>query len=167
MTGVAILLAAAVASNPTLGKAAGACRVAEPGPAIIVDVEGLKDRAGTLRLELYPDNDHDFLADDNVLVESGKTFARVDLPVPSSGPVAMCIRVPHAGTYSLSLLHDRDGNLKFSASTDGIGFPGNPRLGWFKPKAAITSVVAGPGLTGIHIRMNYRRGLLMRPLEGR
>lgn len=167
MAGVAILLAAAVASNPSLGKAAGACRSPEPGPAIIVGVDGLKDRAGILRLELYPGNDHDFLADDNVLVQAGKTFARVDMPLPLSGPVSMCIRVPRAGTYSLSLLHDRDGNLKFSASTDGIGFPGDPRLGWSKPKAAAASVSAGPGLTDVRIRMNYRHGLFMRPLVNR
>lgn len=167
MAGVAILLVAAVASNPSLGKAEGVCRVAEPGPAIIVGVDGLKDRAGNLRLELYPDNDHDFLADDNMLVQAGKTFARVDIPVPPSGPVSMCIRVPHAGTYSLLLLHDRDGNLKFSASTDGVGFPGNPRLGWAKPKAAAARIAAGPGLTDVRIRLNYRKGLLMRPLEGR
>jgi uncharacterized protein (DUF2141 family) len=40
----------------------------------MVEVAGLKDRTGKLKLEVYPDNDADFLMDDNVLVYQGKTF---------------------------------------------------------------------------------------------
>jgi hypothetical protein len=63
------------------------------------------------------------------------------------------------------LLHDRDGNHKFGWMSDGVGFPGNPRLGWSKPKAVSTRFVAGPGLTRIRVVMNYRRGLGMSPLR--
>ena len=160
-----LLLATSILSTPALGTAEGACRRPEPGPAIMVSVAGLKDRKGLLRLELYPDNDTDFLADDNLLVEAGKTFARADLPTPSAGPVSLCIRVPRQGHYALSLLHDRDANLKFGMFSDGIGFAGNPRLGWSKPTAASASINAGPGITRITIVLNYRRGFGMRPLE--
>lgn len=158
-------LGAAMVSTPDLGKREGRCRPDETGPAIIVDAVGLKDRRGLLRLELYPDNDADFLADDNLLLSAGKSFARIDLPVPSAGPARLCIRVPRPGGYALSLLHDRNANLKFDLSGDGIGFPGNPRLGWSRPRAAQAAITAGPGITHIEIRLNYRRGLAMRPLE--
>jgi uncharacterized protein (DUF2141 family) len=98
-----------------------------------------------------------------VLVQAGKTFARVDVPVPASGPARLCIRVPRAGSYTLSLLHDRNANLKFDFRSDGIGFPGNPRLGWSKPKAAQATMAAGAGLTHVEIRLNYLHGIMMQP----
>jgi uncharacterized protein (DUF2141 family) len=159
---------AQVESNPNLGKAEGQCRANEPGPAVIITVTGLKDRAGMLRAELYPDNDDDFLEDDNILVNAGKTFRRVEIRVPAAGAVQLCIRTPGPGPYTLSLLHDRDSNRKFGLSSDGVGFPNNPRLGLSKPSAAATRFVTGPGITDISIRLNYRKGLFsFGPLKDR
>jgi uncharacterized protein (DUF2141 family) len=156
----AMLLASQVlASNPTLGTAEGRCRPEESGPAFLVTVVGLKDRRGSLKLELYPANDADFLADDNILVAAGKPFRRVEMPVPQTGPVQLCIRAPSAGTFALSVLHDRVGSRKFNLSADGVGFGGNPALGFSKPKAATASVDAGPHPTSTRIVLNYRRGL--------
>ncbi|TPG21724.1 DUF2141 domain-containing protein [Sphingomonas koreensis] len=161
-----VMLAALIAaqtdlpSTPDLGKTAGRCRSPEHGPSFLVSVEGLKDRRGSLRLEVYPDNDDDFLADDNKLVAAGKVFRRVEMPTPASGVVQLCIRVPHAGRYAVSVLHDRDGNRKFGLSSDGIGFAGNPKLGWSKPHADAASANARSGPTPITIVMNYRHGLL-------
>jgi len=154
-----LMLAAAIPSSPELGKAEGRCRASENGPAFLVEVKGLKDRKGRLKLELYPANDTDFLADDNVLVAAGKPFRRVEEAVPAAGPVQLCIRAPGPGTYALSLLHDRDANRRFSISVDGIGFAGNPKLGWSKPSAAAASVTVGSGPEHIVIIVNYRRGL--------
>lgn len=154
-----VAVAAQVETSPNLGKADGQCRPGETGPALIITAAGLKDRRGTLRAELYPDNDNDFLEDDNILVNAGKTFRRVEMPVPASGAVQLCIRTPGAGNYTLSLLHDRDSNRKFGLSTDGVGFPNNPRLGLSKPKAAAVRFHTGPGLTDISIRLNYRKGV--------
>lgn len=156
-----LLLAAAaqLPSSPSLGVAEGRCRANEQGPAILVEVAALKDRQGLLKLEVYPSNDRDFLADDNVLVMAGKVFRRATGPVPARGGVQICIRVPAPGAYSLSLLHDRDSNRRFGLSVDGVGFPNNPRLGLSRPRAAATRVVAGPGITRIRIVMNYRRGM--------
>lgn len=161
MLAAAALLAgqALLPSTPDLGIAAGLCRPGEAGPAFEVEVEGLKDRQGVLKLELYPDDDADFLADDNVLVSAGKPFARVVAPLPPAGPVRLCIRVPRPGSYALSLLHDRNMNRKFDLSGDGIGFSANPRLGWSKPAAAAVRVTADAGRTLLRIRLNYRRGL--------
>jgi uncharacterized protein (DUF2141 family) len=165
MIAQALTMAAVIASNPSLGIAQGQCRPGEPGPAFEVTVEGLMDRSGQLRLELYPANDADFLADDNLLIAAGKPFARVVAAVPPQGPAMLCIRAPRPGRYALSLLHDRNADHRFTLSSDGIGFAGNPRLGWSKPKADKASATVGQDLARIAIRLNYRRGLGMRPLE--
>lgn len=165
LVGSPLLVAATVLSTPDLGTTEGRCRPNELGPSFLVNVEGLKDRGGKLKLEVYPANDPDFLEDDNILVSAGKTFRRVEQSVPPAGPVQLCVRVPSAGSYAISLLHDRDSNRKFSWRVDGIGFAGNPRLGWSKPVAADASVTARSGPTQIEIVMNYRRGLGMRPIR--
>jgi len=152
-------------SSPDLGKAEGKCRPDESGPAFLVDVVGLKDRVGKLKLEVYPANDADFLADDNLLISQGKTFRRVEEVLPKADNVQLCVRVPGPGPYTLTVLHDRDGNRKFGWTIDGIGFGSNPRLGWSKPKAAAARVVAGNGPTRISVVMNYRSGLGVAPLR--
>ena len=157
------LLLVALASSPTLGVDAGRCRASETGPAFLVDVSGLRDRAGHLKLELYPANDGDFLADDNVLVAAGKAFARVDVATPADGPVQLCIRAPASGRYALSLLHDRNGDRRFEASSDGVGFSGNPSLGWSNPAAKAVAIDVGDTPKRLTIVMNYRHGLGMRP----
>ena len=155
-----------VNTSPELGKAEGRCRPSEQGPSFLVRVDGLKDRTGLLKLEVYPSNDADFLQDDNILINAGKTFRRVEVPVPAGGgPVEMCGRVPGPGAYSVTILHDRDSNRKFGWTVDGIGFASNPRLGWSKPKAERTRAIAGNGPTRIDIVMNYHRGLGMSPLR--
>jgi uncharacterized protein (DUF2141 family) len=162
-----LLLAAAggLRSTPSLGTAEARCRPDEPGPGILVTATGLKDRKGRLKLEVYPSNDRDFLADDNVLLQQGKVFRRVDQDVPAQGLVRLCIRVPRPGAYSLMLLHDRDSNHKFGLTVDGVGFGGNPRLGVTKPSAAATRVVVGSRVTPINVVMNYRQGLFsFRPI---
>lgn len=156
---------AVTASTPSLGTTEGRCRAPEPGPAFEVMVMGLKDRSGELRLELYPDNDADFLADDNKLLAAGKTFARVMITPPGAGAVEMCIRAPRPGRYALMLMHNRNAGRKFDLASDGVGFAGNPRLGWSKPRAASAAVVAGPGITRLTIVPSYWHGLSMRPVE--
>ncbi|MCW1381383.1 DUF2141 domain-containing protein [Novosphingobium sp. KCTC 2891] len=170
------LLAAALAllpgagplrSTPDLGKAEAQCRPNESGPAFMVEVAGLKDHTGRLKLEVYPANDADFLADDNVLVAAGKTFRRVEVAVPAAGTPHLCVRVPAPGAYAVTVLHDRDGNRKFNWTHDGIGFSGNPKLGWSKPKARSVSATAGSGVTPLRIVLNYRNGLMsVGPIRG-
>jgi len=158
-----MMMATMLASSPDLGVAAGKCRSPETGSAFQVDVVGLKDRAGRLKLELYPANNQDFLADDNILIMAGKPFSRVEVATPQDGPVQLCIRAPHAGRYALSLLHDRNSDRKFQLSSDGIGFSNNPKLGWSKPDAGRVAVDVGDAPRRISIVMNYRHGLGMRP----
>jgi len=170
LLGAALVLlpaAAPIPSTPDLGKAEAQCRPGENGPAFLVDLIGLKDHAGRLKLEVYPANDTDFLADDNVLVAAGKTFRRVEVPVPNEPTPRLCVRVPGPGAYAVTVLHDRNGDRKFSLSHDGFGFSANPKLGWAKPKARVVAVNAGGGLTTLRIVMNYRTGLFsFGPVKG-
>jgi uncharacterized protein (DUF2141 family) len=163
-----LLAGALMPSTPSLGKAEARCRGNEEGPAFLIDIIGLKDRKGNLKLEVYPANDADFLADDNILISQGKTFRRVEVPVPAGDPVTLCVRLPGPGRYAVSVLHDRDGNRKFGLSVDGVGFGGNPRLGMGKPRASAASIDAGSRITRERIVMNYRQGLLsFGPIERR
>jgi uncharacterized protein (DUF2141 family) len=162
---VALIGAAPVVPNPSLGKAEAACRSGETGPALLITVSGLKDRQGLVRAELYPDNDTDFLQDDAILVNQGKTFRRVDFQLPAAGPVVICVRAPGPGRYTLSLLHDRNRDLRWNKLSDGLGFASNPRLGWSKPKAASALVSIGAGLSKTEVIMNYLSGFSYRPLN--
>ena len=160
----AILSAQPATAQAILGDAA-ACAPGSTTPAVLAYYEGLKDRTGKLRLELFPDNDEDFLQDDFILTKAGKTFRRIELPMPAAGPVAVCIKAPRAGRYTMAMIHDRDGLRKFTFSKDGIGFPGNPKMGWSKPKANKAFVVIGNGVTTLHVVFNYFRGLGFSPLK--
>jgi uncharacterized protein (DUF2141 family) len=149
-----------IASSPDLGKAEGRCRAGESGPSFQINVVGLRDRQGMLKAELYPATDEDFLADDNVLLMSGKTFRRVEIEVPQGGPVSLCIRTPGPGPYALMLLHDRDSNRKLGISVDGVGFPGDPKMCWGAPKGRHVVATAQNGPTNLTITMQYRTSLV-------
>ncbi|MHA6720167.1 DUF2141 domain-containing protein [Sphingomonas sp. RS6] len=147
------------ASAQILGEDAAAC-ANRAGPAIQVNVTGLKDRSGRLKLELYPATEADFLKDDRDLIKEGKTFRRIWANTPISGPVVMCIKVPAPGTYALLFTHDRDGKNKFNFWSDGAGFASDQRLGRSRPKLRQAIVkVAGDGVTIVNIRAQYLRGL--------
>ena len=162
---VAVLLAVALLAgpaeargHPALGSDAAACDNGE-GPAVRVNIVGLKDRTGRLKLEIYPATAADFLRDDRDLIKEGKVFRRVWADTPAAGPVEMCIRVPHAGTFGLLFTHDRDGKNKFNVWADGAGITSNTRIGASKPKVGASTIEVGAGITTVSIRAQYLRGL--------
>ncbi|TPG15484.1 DUF2141 domain-containing protein [Sphingomonas oligophenolica] len=152
-------IAAAPATAQIIGTDAAACAPGG-GPAILANLTGLKDRKGSLKLELYPAAEDDFLKDDYELVAQGKVFRRVRAGTPASGSVSVCIRVPHPGRYALLATHDRDGKNKFNFFSDGAGFPSNKKLGMSRPKLAEAVIDVGSGVTTTTIRMQYLRGVL-------
>ncbi|WP_242138234.1 DUF2141 domain-containing protein [Sphingomonas sp. TREG-RG-20F-R18-01] len=157
------LAAAMLAAGPAravqspIGSDSAACT--SGGPAIRVTVDGLKDRTGELKLELYPANAADFLKDDRDLIKEGKFFRRVRVPTPASGPVVLCIRVPSPGPYALLFTHNRDGRNKFNFWSDGAGFPSNTKLGRARPKVTQGRIVVPEGVVSVEIRAQYLRGL--------
>lgn len=140
-----------------LGPDAAAC-AASNGAAILANVAGLKDAKGSVRLEIYPATEADFLARDGLLVAQGKTFRRISAPAPAAREAAMCIRLPGPGRYALLFIHDRDGKTKFNVWSDGAGLPSNARIGRGKPRLAQAIVEAGSGVTTVVIRAQYLRG---------
>lgn len=149
--------ASAAQGEPPLGSDAAACL--NGGPAIRVNIFGLKDRTGDLKLEVYPATEADFLRDDNALLREGKVFRRVRVRTPAAGAVAMCVRVPAPGAYALVFTHDRDGRNKFNFWEDGAGMPGNLKIGRTRPKLAMARVTVPDGVLTLNIRAQYLRGL--------
>ena len=154
----AALLFAVPAGAQVLGSDAAACNPGG-GPAILAQIAGLKDRKGRIKLELYPAEEGDFLADDSVLLAAGKTFRRVWTAIPASGQAQVCIRVPRPGRYALLVTHDRDGKNKFNFFADGAGFPGPGKIGMSRPKVERAIVEVGTGTAERVVRMQYLRGL--------
>ncbi len=128
------------------------------GPGIRVEVVGMKDRIGSLKLELFPATEDDFLRDDRDLKKEGKLFRRIWVPTPQNGPVVMCMRVPHPGAYAILFTHDRDGKNKFNFWSDGVGVPGNQKLGRSRPKLGNATVHVGAGVTSVVIQTQYLHG---------
>lgn len=155
---IALALLAATPALAQADPAEGGCNLVA-GPPIYVSVTGLKDRTGRLKVEIYPDNEVDFLKDDTSLKQERKPFRRVWMNTPASGPVTVCIRAPGPGRWALLLTHDRDGKNKFNFWQDGAGFPSNQKLGRSRPKvgqALLNVPVQGGGVT---VRVQYLRGL--------
>lgn len=159
MLALAIGATPAAAQAAILGDDAAACAAGSAGPAIRVNVAGLKDRTGRLKLELYPATEDDFLKDDRDLIREGKTFRRVWAKTPATGAVAMCIRAPAPGRYALLFTHDRDGKNKFNFWKDGAGFVSTAKLGRSRPQVAQAELSVGAGVTTVNIHTQYLRGL--------
>ncbi len=155
---LSIAAPAAAQPSPALGADSAAC-AGGSGSAIRVNVVGMKDRTGRLKLELYPGNEADFLKDDRDLIRQGKTFRRIWAQTPQSGAISMCIRTPGPGRYALLFTHDRDGKNKFNFWQDGAGFVSTERLGRSRPSVNQALINVGAGVTTVTIRVQYLRGL--------
>jgi uncharacterized protein (DUF2141 family) len=156
LAGFAAFPAAAPAQAAMLGDVS-ACEVGDM-PAIRANIVGLKDRTGELKLELYPANKDDFLKDDRDLLKEGKVFRRVRVATPGTGPVSLCISVPHPGRYALLFTHDRDGKNKFNFWTDGAGFPSNKKLGRARTEVNEATIDVPDGVATTTIVAQYLRG---------
>lgn len=154
----AALLAALLAPAPQVDPVEGSCALVA-GPAVYVNVIGLKDRSGRLKVEIYPNTEADFLRDDTGLKRDGRPFRRVWSSIPAAGPVDVCIRAPSGGQWALLVTHDRDGKNKFNFWQDGAGFPSNSKLGRARPKVRQALLNVAPNGGGVTVRMQYLRGL--------
>ncbi len=147
-----------------IGEDAGLCKAGR-GPAIQVNVQGLKDRSGELWLELYPPTPADYLRPDMDLVAEGKVFRRTRSRLPAAGDIQICVKVPRPGRYALMLRHNRVGRDKFSVWSDGAGIPANQALGRGKPSFDQGAVTAGAGITNVTIKMQYLHGFGFSPRD--
>ncbi|MFN7717499.1 MAG: DUF2141 domain-containing protein, partial [Sphingomonadaceae bacterium] len=72
------------------------------GPAVLVQVRGIKEATGKVRVQSYP-------AIAGVWLAKGRWLHRVETPA-SAGSMNICIPVPAEGKYGIAVRHDRNGN---------------------------------------------------------
>jgi uncharacterized protein (DUF2141 family) len=145
------------AGAAVLGAQAAACH-AGGGPALLVTVEGFRERTGTLRVALYRAND-EFLV-------RHRWLQRIDVPVTRGGPMSVCVPVPAPGRYAVAVRHDLDGNGR-SGWSDGGGFSRNPRISLVNLRPRVEDVAISVGASGIQpvgVVLNYRFGLSIHPV---
>jgi uncharacterized protein (DUF2141 family) len=160
---IALVVAAVVAlASPSeasiLGPDAAACDTQSSEVAALVTVTGFKDRSGKIRVQLYPDNDKDFLRSGKKLTAEGKVFRRVEAPTPAEGDAAICVKLPGAGRYAMAVLHDRNADGKLNVFSDGFGFPNNPKVRLGTPDVDKVAFQAGTGVTALAVRIDYLGG---------
>ncbi len=167
---VAVSVAALLAFAPgtiqanaaVLGPQADKC-ADDHGPAVLVEIAGLKKRSGSLRIQSYG-------GDPSRFFEKGAWLERIDVPVPAAGSVSVCVPVPKPGTYAISVRHDMNGNGK-SDMSDGGGMSGNPEISLFdlmfkkKPPAREVVFTVGDHVRTITVTMNYVQGGAFRPIK--
>lgn len=152
--------ACAPAYAAILGPHAADC--AGGRPAMLVKVSGLKTRTGMIRVQSYGGDPQHFF-------DKGTYLERVDVRTPVAGPVEVCMPVPRAGSYAVSVRHDVDGDGK-SGTSDGGGMSGNPNMSLmdvlFKRRPDPDQVaVAVRGVTAVPVVLNYVRGASVGPVE--
>ncbi len=158
----AALAAALFVSNPAMADPREAspndptCRIGGK-PAVLVNVHGLKNGSGKVRVQAYGPGGGNFLA-------KGGWAGRVDVPLNGRRAVDVCLPLPSAGSYSITVRHDANANRK-SDWNDGAGFSRNPKLSLTsKPTFGETAVRVGQAPTRMRVVMNYRRGLTVGPV---
>lgn len=150
-------LAGPVIANVS-GPDAQACAADLQDVAALVTITGFKDRQGNVRLQLYPDNNKDFLRSGKKLTAEGKVFRRVEAPTPEAGDAEICIKLPGPGRYALAALHDRNADGKLNVFSDGYGFPNNPKVGLGAPDVEKVAFSATAGVLNIAITLDYFGG---------
>lgn len=165
---IASLIAAATpltaAGAVVLGPHADDCGGGKP--AMLVRVQGLKSRTGIIRVQSYGGDPASYF-------EKHAYLERVEVrtPPPGSGPVEVCMPVPHPGTYAISVRHDANGNGSVDIGNDGGGFSGNPSVSLFdavfkrKPSPVQVQIKVN-GLTNVPITLNYVHGASVGPIAG-
>lgn len=147
------------AGAAVLGAQAAACHAGAGGPALLVTVEGFRERTGVLRVALYHAN-ADFLV-------RHRWLQRIDVPVTRGGPMSVCVPVPAPGRYAVAVRHDLDGD-GHSTMSDGGGFSRNPHISLLnlKPRVQDVAINVGAGIQPVGVVLNYRFGFSIHPVEG-
>lgn len=152
---------AAQGKGTILGPYAARCAAGNE-PSILVNVVGLKNRAGALRARTFG-------GATSTWFEKKGWLTRVEVPTPSAGPVRICLPVSAPGTYAVDLRHDMNGNGQTDKS-DGGGASGDPKVTLLdfilgrKPSPKVTAVHVGNGVTEITVTAMYLRNGALRPL---
>lgn len=148
-------------AGATLGPHAARCDRGDS--SVVVSVTGFRVRTGTVRVQLYAANPRTFL-------ERGRWLQRIDVPVASSGDMAICVPIETAGRYAVSVRHDANGNGR-NDRADGGGFSGNPDLSLLdlvlrrKPSLARVAFPVSQSPARVTVVLNYVRGSSFEPVS--
>lgn len=117
------------------------------GVHALVNVLGLDNKEGNVRVQIYSDDPEEFLA-------NGKKVLRVDVPV-SSLKMQVCVTFPEVGTYAMVVMHDRNANGRADILTEGFGFSRNPKLMFSKPDHDKVAFTVPRGVIEMDVSLNY------------
>jgi uncharacterized protein (DUF2141 family) len=156
-TAAVMLAAQASPAQAVLGPDAAACRGG--GPALLVNVSGLKARTGNIRVNVYG-------SDANRFLERGQYVRQINVRATGSGTMPICVSLPRAGRYAVAVRHDVDGDGNDWG--DGGGFSRNPRLSLTNLRPSYQNVAfnVARGVQPVNVVLNYRYGLSIRPVRG-
>lgn len=148
----ALMVPAMLSGANILGPAAPIC-ASGAGPSILVRVSGLKSRVGKVRVRTFGGSPSNYF-------DKKKYLARVELSVPATGPVDVCMPIPGPGTYAVDVRHDANNNGDTDRA-DGAGASGNPKMTLLdivfnrKPPAKQVQVVVGRGTALVPVVVRY------------
>ncbi|WP_417620407.1 DUF2141 domain-containing protein [Parasphingorhabdus sp.] len=120
------------------------------GPAVLVNVSGLKAGSGNVRVQSYHGTKDEWL-------KSGAWLKRIEVPVSATN-MTFCLPVKQAGEYAIAVRHDFNGNGKTDLTSDGGGMSNNPSINIFnlgKPSYKKTKFAIGNEVKSISITMKY------------
>jgi uncharacterized protein (DUF2141 family) len=139
---------AALAADPSCLGTASQVR-------LVIAVENVKSRSGTIMVTVYPDDPQRFLK------RGGPVRGLSGLAVPAETPVThVCVWLPEPGRYGISIYHDANTNRRFDQNflglpVEGFGFSNNPATLVGPPGFSAAAFQAAKGDTSIPIRMRY------------
>ena len=148
----------ATAEAQVLGADAAVCRAGRP--SVLVNLTHFKQRTGNIRVAIYGNPD--------TFLQRGATLRKINVPVTPSGPMRVCIAVPHPGRYAVAVRHDVNGDNASRDINDGGGFSRNPTLSLFRLRPSFDDVAVnvGQGVLGVNVTLNYRYGISVHPGNG-
>lgn len=121
---------------------------------MLVRVTGLKNRVGKVRVRAFTGNPATYFS-------RGSEVRWIEVPIPTAGPVEICVATGRPGTFAVDVRHDVNRNGKTDLS-DGVGASGNPQLTMLdiilkrRPPANIVQVAVGRGVTVVPVQVRYR-----------
>jgi uncharacterized protein (DUF2141 family) len=153
--GLAGLAASPLAAQALGGKIDNDLSLCAPGkgPAVRVDISGLRSASGNLFVRTYRARESDWL-------KSKRYLHRIDT-TPRKGAMSVCVPLPSAGDYAIVVQHDANGNREKDFSEDGAGMSNNPEVKTFlgiprPPALSQTRFRAGEGVSRIAIQVKYQ-----------
>ena len=136
-------------AGQTISNNLNKCRPGN-GPAVLVNLHGIKEASGNIRVQSYRGTREEWL-------KKGAWLTRIEVPA-QRGRMMFCMPVPKSGTYAIAVRHDVNGNGKTDLSTDGGGMSNDPSINIFnmgKPSYKKTAFSVGEEVKSISIQMKY------------